>query len=167
MSHLRASIQTMSNAELTQQKRDLTILNNIRNNTNNNYNICYDEVKHAANYDLYMSAVKAESMVNIMNQDIKTITTNSDEFPFNYVLYSNEPRKEIILRTPCCKPLTVDKNYKKNGKFKKTCGSYNQCVHERYCLRDDCECNNNQKVLQKLSSPKLNLSSKLILSNQC
>ena len=31
MSHLRASIKTMTNADLIQQKRDLTILNNIRN----------------------------------------------------------------------------------------------------------------------------------------
>ena len=118
MSHLRSSIKTMSNAELTQQKRDLTILHNIRNNTNNNYNICYDEVKQARNYDLYMSVVKAESMVNTMKQDVKHITNNSDEYPFNYKIYN-------------------------------------------------CECNNNQKVLQKLSSPCISLNSKLFLSNQC
>ena len=93
MSHLRGSKITMTNQDLIQEKRDLTILHNIRNNTNKNYNICENEVKQAHNYDLYMSAVKAESMVNIMNQDIKTITTNSDEYPFNYVLYSNEPEK--------------------------------------------------------------------------
>jgi hypothetical protein len=118
MSHLRSSIKTMSNAELTQKNRDLIILNNIRNNTNNNYKICCDEVLNSASYDLYMSVVKAESMVNIMKQDIKHITTNSDEYPFNYKIYN-------------------------------------------------CKCNNNQKVLQKLSSPCISLNSKLFLSNQC
>ena len=118
MSHLRASIKTMTNADLIQQKRDLTILNNIRNNTNNNYKICCDEVQNSSSYDLYMSLVKAESMVNIMKQDIKHITTNSDEYPFNYNIYN-------------------------------------------------CKCNNNQKVLQKLSSPIMCVNSKLFLSNVC
>lgn len=168
MSHLRPSIQTMSNQDLIREKRDLTILHNIKNNCNNNYKIsCCDELKYAASYDLYMSAVKGESMVNIMNQDIKHITTNTDEFPYNYVLCSNDVRDEIILRTPCCKPLTVDKNYKKNGKFKKSCNSYNQCVEHSFCVRDKCVCNNNQRVLQKLSSPKLCLNTRLVLSNNC
>lgn len=167
MSYLRSSIKTLTNSELIQEKRDLTILHNIRNNCNNNYKICCNRLKNAASYDLYMSAVKADSMVNILNQDIKTSPTESDEFPFTYVNYSTSPREEIVLRNPCCKPIAIDKNYKKNGNIKVNC---NECCGDpfyiNYCLRDkDDTCRN--KVIQKLSTPKIYLNSKLILSNQC
>ena len=166
MSHLRPSIKTMTNQDFINEKRDLTILNNIKNNCNNNYKIsCCNELKYSASYDLYMSALKAESMVNIMNQDIKHITSNIDELPYNYVLYSNDVRDEIILKTPCCKNLTVDKKYKKNGKVKKCYNTHEQCIDNTVCLRKKCQCNNNQYVLQRLSSPKLFLNKKLIFSN--
>ena len=168
MSHLKSSIRTMTNKDMIDEKKDLTILHNIRHNCNNNYKICHNDLLYSKNYDLLMSAVRGESKVNPRNQDIKIITTNSDEYPYNYVLYSNKPRNEIILRTPCCKPLTVDKNFKKNGEYKNDCcGSYNQCIRESYLLRNDCECNNNQRVLQKLSTPVINMNSRLFLSNLC
>lgn len=161
MSHLRPSIKTMTNQDFINEKRDLTILHNIKDNCNNNYKItCCDELKYSASYDLYMSAIKGESMVNIMNQDIKHITTNIDEFPYNYVLYSND----VSDNDKILKSTSKDKNCKSNNKCNK---EKNKCNKKKIPLRKDCVCNNNQCVLQKLSSPKLFLNSKLVLSNNC
>lgn len=168
MSHLRASIKTMTNKDFIEEERDLTILHNVHHNCNNNYRLCHNELLQARNYDLYMSLVRGESMVNPNNQDIKFITTNSDEYTFNYIEYSNMPREEIIIRTPCCKPLTVDKKYYKNGKYKKNCNScYNQCIECSVCLREMCLCNNNEYMYPKYGTPKICMESKLKISNLC
>lgn len=167
MSHLRASIRTMTNKDLIEEERDLTILQNVHHNSNKNYRLCHDELLQTQNYDLYMSLVRGESMVNPNNQDIKFITTSSDEYTNNYVEYSNKPRKDIIIRTPCYKPLTLDKNYYKNGNYKSNCKSYNQCMDCDVTLRDSCSCNNNEYMYPKFGTPKICMESKLKISNLC
>jgi hypothetical protein len=164
MSHLKSSKKTLTNTDYIHNIKNSTIRENIYNNCNNNYKLCNNTLLNSKNFDLYMSVVKGESEINPLNQDIKLITTNSDEYPFNYVTYSNEPREEIIQRSPCCKPLTVDKNYIKNGNYKKECGFYNQCSCD-YSPRSICECNNNQRVIPKLSTPKIYMNSTLKLYN--
>ena len=167
MSHLRSSITTLSNKDLIENTKNLTILNNIHCNCNNNYKICCNRLLNAKNFDLFLSVAKGESDINPHNVDFKTITTNTDEYPYNYVIHSNYQRNFTKPQSPCIKPLAIDQNYKKNGKYKKKCGYYNQCKCEPSSLRDKCECNDYQHVMSKLSTPKLDFNSTLKFSNLC